>query len=104
MLFVMQLTGYVIILLLGAAAASVAVIASGPKKSEPLSYTTGIAICVIVFISAGIAAWTEHKAGGALEALSKMTQAAIYVVRDGKEVQVPLPDVVRGDVVVLRTM
>lgn len=31
-----------------------------------------------VILNAGIAAWTEHKAGDALEALSKMTQAAIY--------------------------
>jgi len=103
MLFVMQLTGFVILLLLGAAAASVAVNASGPKKSDPLSYTTGIAICVIVFINAGIAAYTENQAGNALEALSKMTQAAIYVLRDGKEVQVPVPDVVRGDVIILGT-
>ena len=34
---------------------------------------------VEVILNAGIAAWTEHKAGDALEALSKMTQAAIYV-------------------------
>jgi len=103
MLFLMQLTGFVIILLLCAAVASVAVNATGPKKDDPLSYTTGMAIFVIVFINAGIAAWTEHKAGDALEALSKMTQAAIYVLRDGKEVQVPVPEVVRGDIVVLGT-
>ena len=78
--------------------------AIGPKADGTPSYTTGATTFTIVFINAGIAAWTEHKAGGALEALSKMTQAAIYVVRDGKEVQVPLPDVVRGDVIVLRTM
>merc|ERR550532_1652511 len=103
MLFLMQLTGFVIILLMVAAVASVAVNATGPKKDDPLSYTTGVAIFVIVFINAGIAAWTEHKAGDALEALSKMTQASIWVIRDGKEVQVPVPDVVRGDIVVLGT-
>ena len=90
----MQLTGFITILLFTAAATSVGVSAGGPGASDPLSYTTGIAICVIVSISAGIAAWTEHEAGEALEALSKMTLASIYVVRDGEEVQVPVPGVV----------
>mmetsp|Transcript_24846 Transcript_24846/g.59001 ORF Transcript_24846/g.59001 Transcript_24846/m.59001 type:complete len:1056 (+) Transcript_24846:77-3244(+) len=103
MLFLMQLLGFIIILLIIAAVASMAVNATGSKADDPLSYTTGIAIFVIVILNAGIAAWTEHKAGDALEALSKMTQAAIYVVRDGKEVQIPTNQVVRGDVVVLGT-
>eukprot|EP00445_Apocalathium_hangoei_P004070 CAMPEP_0203847722 /NCGR_PEP_ID=MMETSP0359-20131031/5172_1 /ASSEMBLY_ACC=CAM_ASM_000338 /TAXON_ID=268821 /ORGANISM="Scrippsiella Hangoei, Strain SHTV-5" /LENGTH=1090 /DNA_ID=CAMNT_0050763217 /DNA_START=48 /DNA_END=3320 /DNA_ORIENTATION=- len=103
MLFIMQLTGFVIILLLVAAVASLVVNGTGPNKSDILSYTTGKAIFIIVFLNAGIAAWTEHKAGGALEALSKMTQASIYVVRDGVEVKVDCPDIVRGDLVVLGT-
>ena len=103
MLFIMQLLGFIIILLIIAAVASMTVNATGSKKEDPLSYTTGIAIFVIVILNAGIAAWTEHKAGDALEALSKMTQAAIYVVRDGKEVQITTNTVVRGDIVVLGT-
>merc|ERR1719277_1559088 len=99
----MQLTGFVILLLLCAAVASIAVNGTGPRKGEVLSYTTGMAIFVIVLINAGIAAWTEHKAGGALEALTKMTQASIYVVRGGREVRVEVPTIVRGDVVVLGT-
>ncbi|CAK9078549.1 Calcium-transporting ATPase 1 (BACCA1) [Durusdinium trenchii] len=47
---------------------------------------------IIVLINAGIAAWTESKAGDALE-----------VLRDGKEVQVAVPTVVAGDIVVLGT-
>ncbi|OLP74637.1 hypothetical protein AK812_SmicGene45770, partial [Symbiodinium microadriaticum] len=78
MLFIMQLLGFIIILLIIAAVASMAVNATGTRAEDPLSYTTGIAIFVIVLLNAGIAAWTEHKAGDALEALSKMTQAAIY--------------------------
>eukprot|EP00405_Crypthecodinium_cohnii_P035042 CAMPEP_0206528792 /NCGR_PEP_ID=MMETSP0325_2-20121206/2195_1 /ASSEMBLY_ACC=CAM_ASM_000347 /TAXON_ID=2866 /ORGANISM="Crypthecodinium cohnii, Strain Seligo" /LENGTH=1136 /DNA_ID=CAMNT_0054024541 /DNA_START=72 /DNA_END=3483 /DNA_ORIENTATION=+ len=100
MLFILQLTGFVIILLMCAA---VAVNATGPNKGDILSYTTGKAIFVIVVLNAGIAAWTEHKAGDALEALSKMTQASIYVVRDGKEDKVEVPAIVRGDIVVLGT-
>lgn len=103
MLFIMQLLGFIIILLIIAAVASMTVNATGSKRDDPLSYTTGIAIFVIVILNAGIAAWTEHKAGDALEALSKMTQAAIYVIRDGKEVQITTNTVVRGDIVVLGT-
>lgn len=102
-LFLMQLTGFIIILLIVAAGASVMVNATGPNKDDVLSYTTGKAIFVIVLINASIAAWTEHKAGGALDALSKMTQAAIYVLRDGQEVKVDTTTIVRGDIVVLCT-
>lgn len=103
-LFIMQLLGFIIILLIIAAIASMAVNATNEEKvSDPLSYTTGIAIFVIVLINAGIAAWTEHKAGGALEALSKMSQASIYVVRGGKEDAVPTNSLVRGDIVILAT-
>ncbi|CAJ1357682.1 unnamed protein product [Effrenium voratum] len=103
MLFLMQLTSFIIVLLMVSAAASVMVNATGPNAADPLSYTTGARGGIIVLINAGIAAWTEHKAGDALEALAKMTQAAIYVLRDGKEVQVPVPSVVCGDIVVLNT-
>jgi len=103
MLFLMQLTGFVIMLLIAAAVASLAVNATGPGKDDPLSYTTGIAILIIVFINASVAAWTEAKASDALEALTKMTQATIYVIRDGEEVKVDVPTVVKGDLVVLGT-
>lgn len=89
MLFIMQLLGFIIILLIIAAVASMTVNATGSKRDDPLSYTTGIAIFVIVILNAGIAAWTEHKAGDALEALSKMTQAAIYVSETGRKFRSP---------------
>jgi potassium/sodium efflux P-type ATPase len=103
MLFVMQLTSFIIVLLIVAAGASVAVNATGPHYADPLSYTTGKAIFVIVLINAGIAAWTEHKAGGALDALSKMAQAAIYVLRDSQEDKIDTTTIVRGDIVILGT-
>mmetsp|Transcript_78591 Transcript_78591/g.138536 ORF Transcript_78591/g.138536 Transcript_78591/m.138536 type:complete len:1060 (-) Transcript_78591:296-3475(-) len=103
MLFVMQLLGFIIILLVIAAVASMVVNGTGAKADDPLSYTTGIAIFVIVLLNAGIAAWTEHKAGGALEALANMSQANIYVLRDGKELYIPTNSIVRGDVVIMGT-
>ena len=62
MLFVMQLTGFVIILIVCAAIASVAVNATGPNKSDPLSYTTGMAFFVIGSVNTVITAWTESQA------------------------------------------
>ncbi|CAE7658005.1 yloB [Symbiodinium sp. CCMP2456] len=44
MLFLMQLTSFIIILLMVAAVASILVNATGPNAADPLSYTTGIAI------------------------------------------------------------
>ncbi|CAK8988857.1 Calcium-transporting ATPase 1 (BACCA1) [Durusdinium trenchii] len=101
MLFIMQLLGFIIILLIIAAVASMTVNATGSKKDDPLSYTTGACGDLFVILNAGIAAWTEHKAGDALEALSKMTQAAIYATE--QEVQITTNTVVRGDIVVLGT-
>jgi len=103
MLFLMQMVGFIIILLMVAACASIAVNATGNKSDDPLSYTTGIAIFVLVLINAGIAAWTEHQAGGALDALAKMSQAAIDVIRDGVVTTVATNTVVRGDIVILGT-
>jgi len=103
LLFVMQLTSFIILLLVAAAIASVVVGATGPNRDDILQYTTGKAIFVIVLINALIAAWTEHQAGGALDALSKLSQAAIYVLRGGVEEKLDTTTVVRGDVVILVT-
>eukprot|EP00929_Paragymnodinium_shiwhaense_P030794 TRINITY_DN17386_c0_g2_i1.p1 TRINITY_DN17386_c0_g2~~TRINITY_DN17386_c0_g2_i1.p1 ORF type:complete len:1094 (-),score=238.22 TRINITY_DN17386_c0_g2_i1:586-3867(-) len=103
MLFVMQLTGFIIVLLIISAVASIIVNATGPKADDWLSYTTGAAILLIVVINAGIAAWTEHQAGGALDALAKLTQPTIDVLREGEVETIATASVVRGDVVLLRT-
>eukprot|EP00928_Gymnodinium_smaydae_P012483 TRINITY_DN1451_c0_g1_i6.p1 TRINITY_DN1451_c0_g1~~TRINITY_DN1451_c0_g1_i6.p1 ORF type:complete len:1115 (+),score=282.79 TRINITY_DN1451_c0_g1_i6:76-3420(+) len=103
MLFLMQMVGFIIILLMIAAVASIVVNATGPNRADGLSYTTGIAIFILVFLNAGIAAWTEYQAGGALDALAKMSQATVDVLRDGKVVTIQTNTVVRGDIVVLGT-
>jgi len=103
MLFLMQMTSFIIILLCIAAVASVVVNATGSKKDDPLSYTTAVAIFIIVIINAGIAAWSEHKADDALAALMKMTQPTIKVLRDSQKIEVQVATVVVGDVVILDT-
>ncbi|CAE7634312.1 unnamed protein product [Symbiodinium sp. CCMP2456] len=104
MLFLLQLTSFLIILLLLAAAASVVVnVTNDSKREEALSYTTSVAILVLVLINASITSYTEHQAGNALDALAKLSQAEVSVLRDGKSVRLPTVEVVRGDVVVLET-
>jgi len=103
MLFLMQLTGFIIILLMVAAAGSIVVNATGPNRNDILSYTTGKAIFILVMINAGIAAWSERQAGDALEALASLSQASVEVVRDGTSQQVETRCIVKGDVVVLGT-
>lgn len=102
-LFMAQMATLMIIVLLFAAFADLAVTLSGQHRNEPLHYCTCIAIFLIILVNAGIAAWTEHKAGDALEALAKMSSASALVVRDGKEVHVATSTVVRGDIVLLGT-
>eukprot|EP00439_Symbiodinium_sp_Y106_P026125 s7846_g3.t1 len=93
-----------IMLLLLAAAASVVVnVTNDSKREEALSYTTSLAILVLVLINASITSYTEHQAGNALDALAKLSQAEVSVLRDGRPVRLPTVEVVRGDVVVLET-
>jgi len=104
MLFLLQLTSFIIILLIIAAIASIVVNATNEgSRDEILSYTTGMAIFVLVILNAGIAAYTEHQAGNALDALAKLSQPEVSVLRGGDVVNIPTVDVVRGDIILLET-
>ncbi len=58
-------------------------------------------IAVIVVFSAGLGFFQEYRAERALDALKKMLQATITVLRDGKEQEMETSRVVPGDVLVL---
>jgi len=58
-------------------------------------------IAVIVVFSAGLGFFQEYKAEKALEALKKMLQATITVVRDGRDHEVETSTIVPGDVLLL---
>ncbi|MEK7281688.1 MAG: HAD-IC family P-type ATPase, partial [Chloroflexota bacterium] len=60
-------------------------------------------IFVIVLFAAGLGFVQEYRAERALEALRKMTTPTATVLRRGQERDVPSPDVVPGDVVLLST-
>eukprot|EP00392_Amoebophrya_sp_AT5.2_P001172 g1174.t1 len=100
MLFIAQMLNVIMLLLTASACASL-IIAATRKNPEAIHFVEGIAIFVIVFLNAGIAAVTESAANQALEALSKMSQATCTVIRDGAEVEIDSLKVVVGDVVVL---
>merc|ERR1719428_1207466 len=63
LLFLMQLTNFIIVLLIVSGIGSILVNATNPaRSSDPMSYVEGIAIFLIVLLNAGIAAVTEKGA------------------------------------------
>jgi|Transcript_60470 potassium/sodium efflux P-type ATPase len=103
-LFLRQLMSFVILLLIGAAVASVLVnVTDEKRRDDVLSYTTGKMIFALVLVNAAIAAYVEAKAGNGLDALAKLGAAKVNVLRDGCKDTVPAADLVKGDVVLLET-
>lgn len=68
--------------------------------SDPLE---GLAVLIVILISAGIGFFMELQAVRSLEALRKMGQSKIAIVRAGKTTQIKTLEVVPGDIVLLRT-
>ena len=62
----------------------------------------GSIILVIVLVSAALGFLQEHRAGRAVDALLAQVRVAVEVLRDGREISVPIEEVVPGDVVRLR--
>ena len=94
--FLEQLTDLMIIILLGAAAAS-GVLAAVEGEFP----TDVIIILAVVLINAVLGVLQESKAEKAIEALQEMSAATSKVLRDGKVHVVPSEDLVVGDVVLL---
>ena len=61
-----------------------------------------IVIFAIVLVSSTLGFVQEYRAERALEALKKMLTPMVTVIRDSKEVMVPVKEVVPGDIIVLR--
>jgi Mg2+-importing ATPase len=55
----------------------------------------------IILISGLLGFWQEHGAANAVEKLLALVQVTTAVLRDGKKIQVPAPEVVPGDVIIL---
>ena len=63
--------------------------------------TSFVIISVIVLISVTLDFVQEHRAGQAAERLRRSVEVRVQVLRDGKHLEIPLADLVPGDVVLL---
>jgi Mg2+-importing ATPase len=90
-LFVEQLRSPIVLLLLVAA-----VLSFGLGDAQD-----GSIILVIVLASAGLGVWQEHDAADAVRSLLATVRTTATVLRDGRPCEVPIADVVVGDVVTL---
>ena len=103
-LFLIQLSQIITLLLIAACVASACVNATdAERRGSALSYVDSIAIFIIVFLNAYIAAASENAANGALEALDALSSPVSVAVRDGEEVELDSTKLVVGDVILLAT-
>ena len=61
----------------------------------------GIVVSFMIFISVFLGYFQERRSGNAAEKLKLMVQASAVIMRDGKQAELPIAEVVPGDVVVL---
>lgn len=64
--------------------------------------TDGIIILAIIIPSGLLGFWQEHRASKTMETLMNQVQIHVEVIRDGKQVTIPIAEVVVGDLVSLR--
>ncbi len=64
-------------------------------------FTDAIIILVIILISSILGFWQEKGAANAVNELLKLVQIRCRIIRDGKEVELPVDNAVPGDVVIL---
>lgn len=86
-----QFRSPLVLLLLGAMALSFAL----------GSHEDALIVLAVVLMSTLMGFWQEHSAANAVAALLARVQTKAAVLRDGREVEVPVEEVVRGDVVLL---
>ncbi len=97
MKFLQELADPMLIILMVAAVLSVV---TSAIQGE-IDFADAIIILIVVLINAILGVYQESKAEKAIEALQKMSQSKSKVKRDGKLIQIPSEEIVKGDVVVL---
>ncbi len=90
-IFIGQFKSPIILILIGAAVLSAFL----------HDVTNAIIILAIVFISGMLGFWQERGAANAVQKLLKVVEVTAAVLRDGKQAEVPVEDVVPGDMLVL---
>lgn len=96
--FIDQFKDFSIIVLIIAAIVSGVV---GVAQGE--GFTDTIVILIVVLLNAVIGVAQESKAEKSLEALKKLSEHAVKVVRDGKEQVISAKELVPGDLVIIET-
>jgi calcium-translocating P-type ATPase len=95
----------IIILLIAAALAFAMDIAAATGLREPtaLPLVKGFVILGIVILNTALAVIQERGAQKALEALAKLNSPSCFVIRDGVKQEISTTEVVRGDIIVLKS-
>ncbi len=93
-----QLKGFVVLILIVAAAVSLLVYFIEP---EPLGWLDSLVIAAIIALNSFIGALQDSRAEKALQSLKKMAAPEAQVLRDGQRVTVRARDLVPGDIVIL---
>jgi Mg2+-importing ATPase len=57
---------------------------------------------LMVIISVGLSYYQENKSGKAVEKLNAMVQTNCHVIREGQEIEIPMSEIVPGDIVSLQ--
>jgi heavy metal translocating P-type ATPase len=77
--------------------------ASATGTAEAVGYLTAAAIVAFIILAGmTLEDYIIHRTRGALEALIKMSPKTARVRRDGKEVQVPIEEVKKGEIVLVK--
>lgn len=63
---------------------------------------SAIVVGGMVLLSVGLSFILDRKSGNAVEALGKRVQSHAVALRDGKEIEIPISDVVPGDIILLQ--
>jgi Mg2+-importing ATPase len=63
---------------------------------------SAVVVGVMVFLSVGLAYFQERRSGREVEKLQEMVQTNCIVIREGKEEEIPMFEIVPGDLVVLQ--
>jgi Mg2+-importing ATPase len=92
LLFLLQFKSPITILLITAAFLSLAL----------GDFTDAVIILIIILVSSLLGFWQEKGAANAIDELLKMVQIRCCIIRDGKQTELPVEQVVPGDVIVLK--
>jgi P-type Mg2+ transporter len=61
-----------------------------------------IIVSAMVLLSVGLSYILDRRSSNAVESLGKRVQSQVLLIRDGKEIELPMSEVVPGDIVVLQ--